>query len=231
MSIFRDAVYRPSAWVTGKRPSLAPCLALALLVHLSIVLVLRNMPGGLARPAEGVWDAISIRLQGQGTVGQREAGFVAKPAAKSPIAPSASPATAPISLPSAPLVREERWVDEPRSQMSGGPSVLNAPSPSDAGRPDAGVSVGHELAIAPSLPASTPKLMLDLAPRRGGVISAQGSRGVLPLQPHPPETRPKLAEDIEKAAKPDCRQAYAGMGLLGAGALVLDLLRDQGCRW
>ena len=116
--------------------------------------------------------------------------------------------------------------------MPGGPSGFTAQPPSDAGSPDAGASAGHDLAAAPSLPASSPRLtLLDLTPRRGGASSAQGSRGLSPLLPHPVEIRPKLAEGIEKAAKPDCRQAYAGMGLLGAGALVLDTLRDKGCRW
>ena len=224
----------------GKRPSLAPCMVLALLVHLLLVLGLGNRSGGLARPAEGARGAISIHLRSQGADGQREAGLAAEPAAKSPIAPSASPAIVPILLPSAPLVREERWVDEPRSQMPGGPSGFTAQPPSDASPPDAGASAGHDLAAAPSLPASSPRLTLDLTPRRGGASSAQGSRGLSPLLPlsplspllpHPAETRPKLAEGIEKAAKPDCRQAYAGMGLLGAGALVLDTLRDKGCRW
>jgi len=209
-------------------------MVLALLVHLLLVLWLGNRSGGLARPAEGARGVISIHLRSQGADGQREAGLAAEPAAKSPIASSASPATVPILLPSAPLVREDRWVDGPRSQMLGGPSGFTAHPPSDAGSPDAGASAGHDLAAAPSLPASSPRLTLDLTPRRGGASSAQGSRGLSPLSPllpHPAETRPKLAEGIEKAAKPDCRQAYAGMGLLGAGALVLDTLRDKGCRW
>ena len=42
---------------------------------------------------------------------------------------------------------------------------------------------------------------------------------------------PASAEDIEKAAKTDCRQAYASMGLLAAVPLAFDALRDKGCRW
>jgi len=37
---------------------------------------------------------------------------------------------------------------------------------------------------------------------------------------------------MEKAAKPDCRTAYAGMGLLAVPALVAAAVSDDaGCRW
>jgi hypothetical protein len=143
----------------------------------------------------------------------------------------APPATTPISPSSSAAASAGRVVAEPRSQVPGGPAGLTANPPSATGRPDAGASVGHDVATAPSLPASAPRLLLDLVPRRGGAISAQGSRGLLPLLPHPPETKSKLAQDIEKAAKTDCRQAYAGMGLLAAVPLAVDALRDKGCRW
>lgn len=40
-----------------------------------------------------------------------------------------------------------------------------------------------------------------------------------------------LAEKIEKAARPDCKKAYAGLGLLGAPILLKDTLTDKGCKW
>ena len=112
-----------------------------------------------------------------------------------------------------------------------GPTPQIGSSRPVAGLPDAGARVGHDVATAPAQQASAPRLILDLVPRRGGAISAQGSRGLLPLLPHPPEGKSKLAEDIEKAAKTDCRQAYASMGLLAAVPLAFDALRDKGCRW
>ena len=87
------------------------------------------------------------------------------------------------------------------------------------------------MATAPSLPASAPRLNLELVRPRGGAISARGGSGLLQLLPHPPETASKLADDIAKSARPDCRQAYSGMGLLAAAPLALDALRDKGCRW
>lgn len=87
------------------------------------------------------------------------------------------------------------------------------------------------MATAPSLPASAPRLNLDLVRPRGGPVSAQGPRGLLPVLPHPPEQPSKLARDIEKSGKSDCRQAYGGMGLLAVVPLAADALRNTGCRW
>lgn len=49
--------------------------------------------------------------------------------------------------------------------------------------------------------------------------------------PHPPETKSKLTESIEKAARQDCRQAHANMGLAAVVPLVIDAVRDKGCKW
>jgi hypothetical protein len=55
---------------------------------------------------------------------------------------------------------------------------------------------------------------------------------VLPLLPRPPETMDKLGRDIHKAAKPDCRDAHAGKGLLAVVPLAVDALRQEGgCKW
>jgi hypothetical protein len=49
--------------------------------------------------------------------------------------------------------------------------------------------------------------------------------------PPPPSAKSKLADDIEKAAKKDCRTAYSGMGLLAVVPLARDSVKDNGCRW
>ncbi|MDO9286212.1 MAG: hypothetical protein Q7U26_15050, partial [Aquabacterium sp.] len=120
-----------------------------------------------------------------------------------------------------------------RDVSSGAPPGSTAPAgrSAAAGAPDAGARVGHDVATAPSLPASAPRLNLDLVRPRGGMISSQGSRGLLQMVPHPPEAKTKLAEDIEKAAKADCRKAYGAMGLLAVVPLAVDAVRDKGCRW
>src|SRR6218665_3749679 len=44
--------------------ALSRCLWLAVLLHLLLVLLLGNTPGGTARPGDGVWGRLSVRLAG-----------------------------------------------------------------------------------------------------------------------------------------------------------------------
>jgi hypothetical protein len=123
--------------------------------------------------------------------------------------------------------------DTPASPETGTALPISAGADTSAvsGARDAGARLGQDLATPPSLPASAPRLNLDLVRPRGGVISAQGSRGLLPMLPHPPEDNSKLAADIAKAAKADCRNAYSSLGLAAVVPLAFDALREKGCRW
>ena len=89
------------------------------------------------------------------------------------------------------------------------------------------------MATPPAAAASAPpRLNLQLSRPRGGELSRSGSTGVLPLLPRPPERDDKLAREIEKAGKADCRSAYAGLGPLAVIPLALDAVRkDGGCKW
>ena len=147
---------------------------------------------------------------------QRLAVPPAAPAA--PVAPLTPGATAVESMPLAP----------PASALA--PALAPGPGPAPAaatGTPDAGSRVGSDVAMPPSAPASAPRLNLELARPRGG------SGGVLPLLPRPPELSDKLARDIEKSAKGDCRTAHAGAGLLAVVPLAADAVRnkDGSCKW
>lgn len=122
---------------------------------------------------------------------------------------------------------------------AGPPAPATAPPGRDAepaarpsfGAPDAGAQVGHDVATPPATAASAPRLNLELPRPRGGELSRQASPGVLNLLPPPPERKSKLAEDIEKAGKADCRNAYAGLGVLAVVPLAADAVRKDGCRW
>ena len=98
---------------------------------------------------------------------------------------------------------------------------------------DAGARVGYDMATPPAAAASAaPRLKLELSRPRGGELSRFSSRGVLPVLPRPPERDEKLAREIEKAGKADCRNAYAGIGPLAVIPLALDAVRkDGGCKW
>jgi hypothetical protein len=98
--------------------------------------------------------------------------------------------------------------------------------------PDAGARLGHDIATAPSAPASAPRLNLDLVRPRGGELSRFSAPGVLQMLPRPPELPDKLARDIEKSGKADCRTAHSGAGLLAVIPLAVDAVRkDSGCKW
>jgi hypothetical protein len=74
---------------------------------------------------------------------------------------------------------------------------------------------------------------MDAARKRAREIAgeATSTRGILPSLPLPPEKKSKESLALEKAMKPDCRTAYAGMGLLAVPALVVSTIGDGGCRW
>jgi hypothetical protein len=80
-----------------------------------------------------------------------------------------------------------------------------------------------------------PHIDLDAARKKAAreiVSEGAGSRGVFTV-PSPPSVKPKKeAMPLEKALKPDCRTAYANMGLLAAPVLIASAVAaDGGCRW
>ena len=90
--------------------------------------------------------------------------------------------------------------------------------------------------VAPtSEPGGAPGITAESLRSRAREIAREGSgtRGVLNVVPPPPpqERKDTLAEGIAKAAKPDCRTAYAGMGLLAVVPLVASSVGNGGCRW
>lgn len=141
-----------------------------------------------------------------------------------PAPPAQTPAPQPEAASDSPL---------PAPSSPDAPAKSGALVPgSSAGRPDAGAQVGRDVATAPSAPASAPRLNLDLPRTRGGELSRQSSVGVLSLLPRPPELPNKLAREIDKAGKADCRDAYSGLGPLAVLPLALDAVRKEGgCKW
>ncbi|MEP6997708.1 MAG: hypothetical protein ABI900_08670 [Betaproteobacteria bacterium] len=86
------------------------------------------------------------------------------------------------------------------------------------------------------LPSGEPggaRIDMEAARKRAREIASEATstRGILPALPPPPEKKSKESLALEKAIKPDCRTAYAGMGLLAVPALVVSTVGDGGCRW
>ena len=86
---------------------------------------------------------------------------------------------------------------------------------------------------APKLDA--PRLDLDAVRKRAREMASEGSgrRAILPFPlPPKPEHKTKEAIAFDKALKrPDCKDAYAGMGLLAVAPLLWSAIGDEGCRW
>jgi hypothetical protein len=103
------------------------------------------------------------------------------------------------------------------------------------GAPDAGDEIFKPRGDVAAPAAETgdgPRVDIDATRQRAREI-ATGYRGVAPVIPAPPpiERKSKLANAIEKAVKPDCRDAYAGLGLLAVVPLTVATIGDGGCRW
>ncbi|MET0348235.1 MAG: hypothetical protein ABW067_00485, partial [Rhizobacter sp.] len=163
------------------------------------------------------------------------------------------PPPAPVPPPPAPVPAPPAPVPPPPAPVPAPPAPVNAPaplspvaplrsSPVPAGSVDlrggspSGPPPGRATPdVASPPPAGTPPaLKLDLAPsmRGSGLPANPGSRGALNLMPPPPERKSKLAEDMQKAGKGDCRTAHADKGLLGAIPIANAALgNDSDCKW
>lgn len=120
-----------------------------------------------------------------------------------------------------------------RSAGTPSPRAVMPPAVGLTGAPDAGTRLGQDVATPPSAAASAPpRLNLQLARPRGGELSRLAPAGVLQLLPRPPELPDKLGDEIRKAGRADCKDAYAGAGVLAVLPLVADALKkDGGCKW
>jgi hypothetical protein len=108
--------------------------------------------------------------------------------------------------------------------------------PSRFDTPDADAEIFKPRRDIGTPPSEAPRIDLDAARKKAAreiVSEGSGSRGVftIPLPP-PPEKKSKEAMAMEKAIKPDCRTAYASMGLLAVPVLVASAIAADGsCRW
>jgi hypothetical protein len=82
-------------------------------------------------------------------------------------------------------------------------------------------------------PFSSKNLDLDAMKRRAAQLArGSGNTALLPFpMPAVPAKKSKMEEAIENARKPDCRTAYADMGLLAVVPLVANEFGEGTCRW
>jgi hypothetical protein len=161
------------------------------------------------------------------------------------VAPSPS---APLAAPSDAVPSQAERAASPASARPPpvpATSEVAAPAPATAaepprlrlGTPPAGAGEDifkprRDIAAPEGEPGGT-RIDLEAARKRAREIASEATstRGILPALPPPPEKKSKESIALEKAIKPDCRTAYAGMGLLAVPALVASSIGDGGCRW
>jgi hypothetical protein len=183
----------------------------------------RQTPVEAAPPARVAPSAERESVPSPQPLPRTEAGEIAPARERAtPTAPSpgkASAAPAPASAPANARSEPAKGGELPRLRL---------------GAPDVDDEVFRSRRDGPA-PADAPSGITGEAMRkrvREIASEGSGSRGVLNLVPPPPiERKDKLAEDIAKAAKPDCRTAYAGMGLLAVVPLVASAVGNGGCNW
>jgi hypothetical protein len=151
------------------------------------------------------------------------------PPATTPVPASPVPERTDAPTPVAPASRDATGTPPPgrATPAQGGDAATARPGPAAPSRDGA---VGLDGGPVPAAPSASAPLNLQL-PRPGLAAGQPGSRGILPVLPPPPTARNKLADDIQKSAKPDCRTAYSGLGLLAVVPLARDAVKDNGCQW
>lgn len=128
---------------------------------------------------------------------------------------------APQGVPPPKLEREAPDIPAARP----GPSISPAPSPPAPAKRDAPAG-GYD--------PTAPTLDLDTMRRRAGEIARQGTgnRALLPFPMPPlPEKKSKLEDALDKARKPDCRDAYKELGLAAVVPLIANEFGEGNCRW
>jgi hypothetical protein len=127
------------------------------------------------------------------------------------------------------------------SARGSGAASTTVPSPTAA---ESGASAGAGTSALLNVPlppppapvaAPSPRLDLDQLRRQAREVSREGS-GPRTLLPFPTVAKDASKRDIEKIfdkalKRPDCKDAYADMGLAAVVPLVRDALKDGGCKW
>lgn len=128
-------------------------------------------------------------------------------------------------LPPAP-VRPVAAVAPPTPSRVSGKAGRAAPIPRAAAA--AAAPSSHPSSDAPASPAASVDLGAAMATARQ--IGRAGAAKVAPGEASG-ERGSALGRKIEQAARSDCRDAYAGLGLLAIPFLAANAVSERGCKW
>lgn len=123
----------------------------------------------------------------------------------------------------------------PAAREDARPAVEATPSPATPAAAPGGQTGAVAPPAAPPAGASTlPKTDLDRIKDQARNIARQGTgpRTAIPFFTAPPPPKKDTEKAFDKALqRPDCKDAYAEMGLAAVIPLVRDALTEKGCKW
>ena len=160
------------------------------------------------------------------------------------VPPAASTAPVATPEPAATTAVEPAARPSPTAPPAGAstPPATTRPAPDEPGAPrniPGETLTPRGSAAVPSLiaPASggAPRIDLDAVRQRARELAREGAgpRTLLPFNVKPKEEiKTKEQQAFDKALKrPDCRDAYSGMGLAAVVPLLWDSVSEKGCKW
>lgn len=158
------------------------------------------------------------------------------PASESPVPGVAQPAIPASAAPQPAAAATTPGAAEPNPAPTAAPAAepklprlrLGAPP-----APDEDMFRLRRDVVSPADESGGLRIDREAAQQRAREIASEGgsTRGILPALPPPPDRKSKESSALEKAVKPDCRTAYAGLGLLAVPVLVASTIGDVGCHW
>ncbi|OJA45574.1 hypothetical protein [Burkholderia ubonensis] len=113
----------------------------------------------------------------------------------------------------------------PKAEAVTRADAVNAPESSPADAPAPGVDWRGEL-DAIGAPRTVGR-----SPAAATISGLGASSGAVAGASRRTTADAALARGMSEARRADCRNAYAGMGLLAIPALAIDAVRDAGCKW
>ena len=157
------------------------------------------------------------------------------PAATKPAETAVVPATPPTldrNEPAAPIreVPPKRESEFPKTELAPkGSAPLPGPSESSPFRTPPKAPGANQ-----DYDPTAPSIDMDAVRKRAGAIAREGTgnRALLPFpMPPKPEYKSKAQIAIENARKPDCKSAYASLGLAAIIPLIANEFGEGTCRW
>ncbi len=116
--------------------------------------------------------------------------------------------------------------------MRGGAGSAASPSASGQVNLDGSTSPGNGGGATAPEPGASSALNLDLHGGGRGPSLSRSRSGIAPILPGPAdEAKSKLGQDLDKAGRPNCKEAYQNNGILAVIPLAKDAVTGKGCKW